>query len=104
MSYQQPYQPQPQPPAGGPGAYGRGAVVCPFCGGASNSQLCNWCGRDTTAPRRPCPRCGRMAQTVEPACWNCGARFKSDMAWKIPVIILLFVLAIALGIVLGLAR
>ena len=103
MSYQQPYQRQP-PPAGGPGAYGGGAVVCPFCGGTSNSQLCNWCGRDTAAPRRPCPACGRMAPSREPACWNCGAKFKSDMAWKIPLIVLLFVLAFALAIVLAMIR
>ena len=102
MSYQQPHW-QP-PPVGGVGAYGGGAGVCPFCGGTSNSQLCNWCGRDTTAPRRPCRRCGRMSPTAEPVCRNCGAKFKSDMAWKVPVIILLFALAIALGVILALAR
>ena len=92
MSYQPPYQQYPPPP-GGAGAYGSGPIVCPFCGGTSNTQICNWCGRDTTAPRRPCPRCNRMVPTYEPVCWNCGSKFKSDLNWKIPVIILIFVLA-----------
>lgn len=99
MSYQQPYQQYP-PPQGGPGAFGSGPVVCPFCGGTSNTQICNWCGRDTTAPRRPCPHCKRMALTTEPVCWSCGLKFKSDLNWKIPVIILMFVLAIVLSILI----
>ena len=98
MSYQQPYQ--QYPPPGGPGGYGPGSVVCPFCGGTTNMQLCVWCGRDTTAPRRPCNRCQRMVPTYEPVCWNCGSKFKSDLNWKIPVIILIFVLAIVLSILI----
>jgi hypothetical protein len=95
MSYQQPYQ---QYPAPGPGQ--RPPVPCPFCGGTTDTQICRWCGRDTTASRRPCRNCGRMALTYEPACWSCGAKFKNDMSWKIPLIILIFVLAIALSILL----
>jgi RNA polymerase subunit RPABC4/transcription elongation factor Spt4 len=102
MSYQHPYQ-QP-PPAGGPGAYGRGLVVCPFCGGTSASQLCNWCGRDTTMPRRPCHKCGRMAPSGEPACWNCGAKFKGSTFWKILLAILLFALAITIRVIISMAR
>jgi hypothetical protein len=45
-----------------------------------------------------------MAPTAEPACRNCGAKFKSDMAWKIPLIILLFAVAIVLGIIFATAR
>lgn len=100
MSYQQPHPPQ-YPPPGGQNPYG--TIVCPFCGGTTNQQICNWCGRDTTAPRRPCPTCRRMATTYEPVCWNCGTKFKSEMAWKIPLIILIFVLAITLSIVIRLA-
>ena len=102
MSYQQPYQQQPT--VGGPGAYGGGGVVCPFCGGTSNSQLCNWCGRDTTAPRRPCGKCRRMVPSSERACWNCGAAFSSDLRWKIPLIIFLFVLAFVVSVLLALLR
>jgi hypothetical protein len=41
-----------------------------------------------------------MVPTYEPLCWNCGAKFKSDMGWKIPLIILIFVLAIVLSILI----
>ena len=44
-----------------------------------------------------------MALIYEPVCWNCGAKFKSEMAWKIPLIILIFVLAITLSVVIKLA-
>jgi hypothetical protein len=101
MSYQQPYPPQYPPPTGGQNPYG--TIVCPFCGGTTNQQVCNWCGRDTTAPRRPCPKCRRMATTYEPACWNCGAKFTNEMGWKIPLIILIFVLATILSVVIRLA-
>lgn len=98
MSYPQPPQPYPSP--GTPGGYGAGTVVCPFCGGTTDLPRCVWCGRDPTAPRRPCPKCRRMVPTNEPACWNCGSKFKSDLNWKIPLIILLFVLAIVLSILI----
>lgn len=45
-----------------------------------------------------------MSTTYEPACWSCGKKFKNDMAWKIPLIIIIFILAITLSIVLRLAR
>jgi hypothetical protein len=41
-----------------------------------------------------------MVPTYEPVCWNCGLKFKSDLGWKIPVIILIFVLAIVLSILI----
>ena len=98
MSFQQPPPQYPSP--GAPGGYSPGPVVCPFCGGTTNQQRCGWCGRDTTAPRRPCKNCLRMVPSYEPACWNCGAKLKSDLNWKIPLIILMFALAIALSILI----
>jgi hypothetical protein len=97
------YQPQyphypPPPPPGTPNP--QGPVVCPFCGGTTNMQPCMWCGRDTTVPRRPCKRCMRMVPTYEPVCWNCGAKSTSDLGWKIPLIIFIFVLAIVLSILI----
>jgi hypothetical protein len=41
-----------------------------------------------------------MVPSYEPACWNCGAKLKSDLNWKIPLIILMFALAIALSILI----
>jgi hypothetical protein len=42
----------------------------------------------------------RMVPTYEPVCWNCGAKSKSDLGWKIPLIIFIFVLAIVLSILI----
>jgi predicted amidophosphoribosyltransferase len=78
--------------------------VCPFCGASAAAQFCGYCGRDTTAPRRPCAKCRRMVPSSERACWNCGERFKSDMRWKIPLIIFLFLLAFVISILLALVK
>jgi hypothetical protein len=43
-----------------------------------------------------------MTPIAEPACCHCGERRTSELRWKIPVIIALFVVAIVLSIVLRL--
>lgn len=91
------------PTPGPPGAYSAGRA-CPFCGAPSAAKMCAACGRDTTAPRRPCERCRRMVPSNERVCWNCGASFKSEMWWKVPLIVLLFLLAFAISVVLALVR
>jgi predicted amidophosphoribosyltransferase len=78
--------------------------ACPFCGTPAIAQFCGACGRDTTGPRRPCGKCGRMVPSKERSCWNCGTVFKSDMRWKIPLIVLLFLLAFAISIVIALLK
>ena len=78
--------------------------ACPFCRAPAASKFCGSCGRDTTAPRRPCTKCGRMVPSSERACWNCGAAFKSDMRWKIPLIIFLFLLAFLISVLLALVK
>jgi hypothetical protein len=45
-----------------------------------------------------------VSPTVGRACWNCGAVFKSDMRWKVPLIVALFLLSIALSVGLALVR
>ena len=45
-----------------------------------------------------------MVQSSERVCPNCGAAFRSDMSWKIPLIVLLFVLAFVISILLALVR
>lgn len=76
--------------------------ICPFCDTPSTSQTCPSCGRDTTARRRRCAGCGRFSPTTEATCLNCGAPFRSELRWKIPLIILLFVVAIVISILLRL--
>jgi hypothetical protein len=45
-----------------------------------------------------------MAPTSERACWNCGAVFTSDMWWKVPLIVFLFLLAFAISAVFALLQ
>jgi predicted amidophosphoribosyltransferase len=79
--------------------------LCPFCGApVHTAQLCAACGRDTTAPRRPCEKCGQMIPSHERACWRCGASFKSELWWKVPLIVLLFLLAFVISAVLALLK
>jgi hypothetical protein len=81
-----------------------GTRTCPFCGASSVGSICAVCGRDTTAARRPCPNCNEMSPTSERTCWNCGTVFKSELAWKIPVIIALFALVFGLSLAIHLIR
>ncbi len=76
---------------------------CPFCEASTTERSCQSCKRDTTAPRGPCQSCGRMKPTAEPRCWHCGGEVKSDLRWKIPLIIVLFLAAMVLSILLHLA-
>jgi hypothetical protein len=75
--------------------------LCPFCGACADAQVCGSCGRDTTASRRPCAKCRRMVPSSDRSCWNCGAVFKSDLRWKIPLIVFLFLLAFVISILLA---
>ena len=86
-----------QTSAGNIGGYGR---VCPFCGSPSPELRCPTCGLDTTAPRRPCPNCKRMIPTANTFCSNCGAKFKGEMRWKVPLIILIFVIFFILSVLI----
>ena len=43
-----------------------------------------------------------MTPSAERACWNCGAVFKSDMSWKIPLIILIVLLSFVFSAALAL--
>jgi len=95
---------QRQSPAGVHTAAHPPGRMCPFCSAPAAAQFCGSCGRDTTAPRRPCVKCRRMVPSSERTCWNCGAVFKSDMRWKIPLIVFLFVLAFIISILLALVK
>jgi hypothetical protein len=77
---------------------------CPFCGSPAAAQFCGSCGRDTNAARRPCGKCGRLSPSSESACRNCGAGFKSDLRWKVPLIVFLFLLAFVLSIVVAMLK
>ncbi len=77
------------------------ARPCPFCGGDASGATCARCGRDPTAARRVCASCKKLTPTKEAACVHCRAVATSDLSWKIPLIIGLFVAAIILSMVLS---
>jgi predicted amidophosphoribosyltransferase len=77
---------------------------CPFCGTPSPGQRCPGCQRDVTGARRPCKRCGKMTPSAESTCCHCHAAMGSELSWKIPVIILLFVAAFVVSILIHMAR
>ncbi len=75
---------------------------CPFCKIPSDQPICIRCGHSITAARRRCSKCGQMSPTTEPTCVQCHARFVSEWAWKVPLIILLVVLAMVVPILIEL--
>ena len=75
-------------------------IPCPFCGTATAAARCERCQRDPRGARRICGPCARQTPTTEPTCMHCGAGKPNDMAWKIPVIVLMFALAFALAVAL----
>ncbi len=79
------------------------ASACPFCGTSGAAARCPGCGRDPTLPRRVCPRCHEMTPQNERTCSHCGAGLGSDLSWKIPLIIGIFVAAFILSVILHLA-
>ncbi len=76
--------------------------VCPFCDKPASDTACSSCGRDPTAPRKVCSACQNMTPTAEGACCRCGKSQHSEMWWKIPLIVALFIAAIILSIILAL--
>ena len=73
---------------------------CPFCGTPALSPRCEGCKRDPQTARRICANCKKQTPTGEPKCMHCGVGAGSDMSWKIPLIIAMFVLAFILAIAL----
>lgn len=71
---------------------------CPFCGAPAQPPRCPSCGRDPTASRRACRRCGGMTPISERACVRCGRRQRSDLPWKIALIVVLFLVALAVSV------
>lgn len=74
--------------------------TCPFCTAPAAERTCPSCQRDTTAARRPCQSCAKMIPLQEKRCSHCGANQSSELGWKIPLIIAIFVVALVLSVVL----
>jgi hypothetical protein len=73
---------------------------CPFC----DSEMvvagtsCPVCSRNPRSPRRPCPKGCGWTPSNEVKCCRCGTGFKSDLRWKIPLIVGIFLLALILSV------
>jgi hypothetical protein len=76
------------------------ATLCPYCGAMAASALCGTCRRDPRGSRRICGRCQRQTPIAEKVCMHCKTPAGSEMSWKVPLIIVMFVAAIALAIAL----
>lgn len=55
-----------------------------------------------TVTQRVCTACRNLTPATEPACSQCGAPFRSDLRWKVPLIVLLFALALAISVAIEL--
>jgi len=78
------------------------ARTCPFCDAPAEQTTCSSCQRDTTAARRPCQSCAKMMPLQDNICPRCKASQSHELSWKIPIIVIMFVIATILGILLRL--
>lgn len=77
--------------------------ACPFCDCQTGNRHCDGCGRDVTLPRRVCGHCRQATPTNDRVCCRCGHRASGELAWKIPVILLLFFLVFVLNVLIALS-
>jgi RNA polymerase subunit RPABC4/transcription elongation factor Spt4 len=71
--------------------------TCPYCGNPQAAEaFCDACRRNPSAPRRICPACKRMTPKDEKLCCHCAHKFTHELSWKIPVIIVVIIVATAL--------
>jgi hypothetical protein len=75
--------------------------MCTYCGAPAPGQNCPTCNRDTTAPRRVCRQCGRITPVTEPKCLACGKVPLNELAWKIPILIGIYIVAIVIIVILN---
>ena len=75
--------------------------TCPYCANpTATADLCPACRRNPSAPRRICPDCKRMTPKSEARCCHCAHVFGNELSWKIPVVIVVIILATALQFLL----
>lgn len=72
--------------------------VCPFCEQTTMQVVCSHCNRNITSSRNICKNCKKMTPANEPSCSHCGRVNSSELTWKIPLIIGIFIAATILSI------
>ena len=75
---------------------------CPFCDTETPATFCPACGRNRTTPRQVCRACSRMTPKGEAECSHCGAKQVNELARKIPLIIAIFAVTIAVSVTIRL--
>lgn len=76
-------------------------LPCLFCGDCTGTPArCGGCSRDQRAPRRMCPACHKFTPSAEPSCCHCRRSFGSELAWKVPLIVAMFVAAVTVSVLL----
>lgn len=75
--------------------------TCPFCESETFETVCASCGRDISATRRICANCSKMTPTVEKVCCHCGTPIANELAWKIPLIVFMFVVAFVVSFLIA---
>ncbi len=53
-----------------------------------------------TAARRICRGCGDVTPINAPSCIHCGARSRSDLGWKVPLIVGMFAAALTISVLI----
>jgi len=76
---------------------------CPFCGEVAEGDSCQSCGLPVTASRRVCTKCGKITLSQDSKCVHCGMVKPNELAWKIPLIIILFIIAFVITVLIQLA-
>jgi predicted amidophosphoribosyltransferase len=77
-------------------------TICPFCGNTGPGAQCLGCHRDKTAPRRICKACKAQTPSSEPRCHACGHQNVSELRWKVPVIVAMFIAAFIISVLIQL--
>ncbi len=75
--------------------------VCIFCGGKTHRNRCIKCQRDQSVKRLVCRNCNEMTPSAEPECCHCGEAIKSELRWKIPLIIAIFAISFMISVILA---
>lgn len=55
-----------------------------------------------TGTQRVCTTCKSLTPASETACAHCGVPFRSDLRWKVPLIVVLFLVAFAISVAIEL--
>ena len=76
------------------------AITCPFCGSTGPGTQCLGCNRDKTTPRRICTACKAQTPSHEPRCHACGHQQASELRWKIPLIVAMFIAAFIISVLI----